>query len=57
MNYSLPLELFDLSERLALLLNYKDKEKLDLVSKLQWLWIVQKTARIAKHTQKKQLQT
>jgi len=51
--YSLPKEIFNEKDRIYLFLSYKGKTRLNIIDKIQWLWINGKTAKIKKHTEKK----
>lgn len=56
LNYTLPASLFSEDDLLYLFHAYKDKQHLNLLDRLQWLWIQRKTRRIAKHTEKRRNQ-
>jgi hypothetical protein len=53
-NVSFPDALFNEEERIQLLLNYKCKDKLSVLDRLEWFYIKKKTARIKRHTRKTQ---
>ncbi len=52
LNYTLPDELFDVESRLNLYLAYKNHDRLHLWDRLEWSWILKKTERIRRHTEK-----
>jgi heptose I phosphotransferase len=56
LNYTLPDPLFTSADRKNLLLFYKGKARFTLLEHLEWFWILQKTDRIRRHTEKKQRQ-
>lgn len=51
LNYTLPPAVFNAQDRIGLLLNYKGREHLQGFDRFQWRWIIQKTGRIARHTE------
>jgi len=53
LNYTLPDELFTPQDRINLLRFYKKKEHLNFLDRLEWFWILKKTDRIRRHTEKK----
>ena len=55
LNYSLPGTIFTEQDRLNLLLYYHGKKKPGIIERVQWFWILQKTARIKRHTEKNQI--
>lgn len=52
LNTTLPDPLFSDADRLYLFLSYKKRDRLDLWSRFQWLWLKRKTERIRRHTRK-----
>ncbi len=54
LNYSLPAGVFSGEDRLNLLLSYNGKSTPGIMDRLQWYWIEKKTARIKRHTEKRQ---
>lgn len=55
LNYSLPSTVFGKRDRLNLLLFYNGKKKPGIIERVQWFWILKKTTRIKRHTEKKQM--
>jgi len=53
LNYTLPDELFTPEDRINLLRFYKKKPRLNFLDRLEWFWILKKTDRIRRHTEKK----
>lgn len=52
LNYTLPEGLFTLEDRVSLLLNYKDRKRLNLLDRFQWYFLGRKTNKIRRHTEK-----
>lgn len=53
LNYTLPNEIFDEKDRNLLFLSYKEKSEPGLWDRFQLFWIKKKTARIKRHTEKR----
>ena len=53
LNYTLPNELFTPEDRINLLRFYKKKKRMNFLDRLEWFWILKKTDRIRRHTEKK----
>ena len=53
LNYSLPSDLFNITEKKNILMYYKNKSKFGLLESLGWLFIRNKISKIKRHTQKK----
>jgi hypothetical protein len=52
LNQTLPPHMFSEADRLHLFLSYKNRTRLGLWGRVQWLWLKRKTERIRKHTRK-----
>jgi hypothetical protein len=52
MNFTLPENIFTVSDRIFMFLAYKGKRRCNMWDKLQWFWIKKKTDKIKRHTQK-----
>jgi len=52
LNYTLPDEIFNIKDRMYILLSYKDKKSFNFIDRMQWFWIERKTAKIKRHTEK-----
>jgi len=52
LNYTLPDEIFNIKDRMYILLSYKDKKSFNFIDRMQWFWIERKTSKIKKHTEK-----
>jgi len=51
LNYTLPDEIFNIKDRIYILLSYKDKKSFNFLDRMQWFWIERKTAKIKRHTE------
>ncbi len=51
LNYTLPEDLFTDLDRLYLFKSYKNKARLNLWDRFQWIWITKKTEKIRRHTE------
>jgi heptose I phosphotransferase len=52
LNYTLPDDIFNIKDRIYILLSYKDKKSFNFLDRMQWFWIERKTAKIKRHTEK-----
>jgi len=52
LNYTLPDEIFNIKDKVYILLSYKNINKFNFIDRIQWFWIERKTAKIKRHTEK-----